>query len=246
MLGAQIKVFIADDEPVVHEGLARVLESDLRFEIVGHAENLEFSLVGVKACNPDVIYLDLSLPDISALDSIPLFKTASPEGAVVVFSMFGKTSLVQRAFRLGARGYVLKRAPTNEIAEATLAVHQGRYYLSSQIVDRVIRNFVDLCQTGMPVSKYDFLSEREQQVFRLMVEGLTTRQIAKNIFLSPKTIEKHRSSLIKKLGIQDIVGMVKYAIEIGVIDPYSWPRQAPSSAPSMGNYPSQKMGMRPQ
>ena len=223
MSADQIKIYIVDDHPIVHDGLIRSLESNPIFMIIGHADNAEAAIVQVRDAHPDVILLDLSLPGISGFDAIPLLKKASPGSGIVIFSMLGKENLIKRAIRLGALGYVLKGAGSHEIAEAIVAAHQGEHYLSAEIEHKVVNNYLDFCQTNAAVNKYDLLTEREQQVFRLMVEGFSTAKIAKNIFLSPKTVEKHRSNIIKKLGIQETVGLVKYAIEIGVIDPHSWP-----------------------
>lgn len=224
MSAEQIRIFVVDDHPIIHDGLEQGFRPLGGFTVVGHAENAESAIAQVAECLPDVILLDISLTGMSGLDAIPLLKKASPASAVVIFSMLDKESLVQRAIRLGALGYVLKGAGSGEIAEAILAAHQGAHYLSSQIEQRVVGNYLNFCQTNSPVNSYDLLTVREQQVFRLLVEGFSTARIAKHIHLSPKTVEKHRSSIVKKLGIQDTVALVKFAIEIGVIDPHSWPK----------------------
>lgn len=224
MSGDQIRIFIVDDHPIVHDGLEQGLGLLGPFMVIGHAGTAENAIVQVAECRPDVILLDISLAGMSGLEAIPLLKNASPVSAVVIFSMLDKESLIQRAIRLGALGYVLKGAGSKEIAEAVLAAHQGRHYLSSQIEHRVVGNYLNFCQANSPVNNYDLLTVREQQVFRLLVEGFSTAKIAKSIYLSPKTVEKHRSSIIKKLGIHETVGLVKFAIEIGVIDPHSWPK----------------------
>lgn len=219
----QIKIYIVDDHPVVLDGLTRRLESDPRFLIVGHADQAEAAIDQVRDAHPEVILLDLSLPGLSGFEAIPLLKQASPGSGIVIFSMLGQENLIKRAIHLGALGYVLKGAGGQEIAEAILAAHQGQHYLSSEIKSKVVENFLNFCQANAAVNKYDLLTAREQQVFRLMVEGFSTAKIAKHIFLSPKTVEKHRSNIIKKLGIHETVGLVKYAMEIGILDPHSWP-----------------------
>lgn len=219
-----IRIFIVDDHPIIHDGLEQGFRPEGGFTVVGHADTAESAIAQVSECLPDVILLDISLAGMSGLDAIPLLKNASPASAVVIFSMLDKEGLIQRAIRLGALGYVLKGAGSNEIAAAVLAAHQGRHYLSAQIEQRVVGNYMQFCKSNSPVNNYDLLTVREQQVFRLLVEGFSTAKIAKNIHLSPKTVEKHRSSIVKKLGIQETVALVKFAIEIGVIDPHSWPK----------------------
>jgi len=162
------------------------------------------------------------MSDMNGFDAMPLIKEISPESAIVIFSPLNKEILIRRALRCGALGYVLKKASGKEITEAIMAVHEGKHFLSSQIKDQVIQNYLSFCRDNLPVNKYDLLTKREKQIFRLMVEGLSTAKIGERIFLSPKTVEKHRSSITRKLGTQELVELVKYAIRIGIIDPHSW------------------------
>ena len=145
-----------------------------------------------------------------------------PDPEIVVLSMHKKEAYVHQVFASGALAYVLKASPSSDVLEAIRAVHRGEYFLSSKIRAEVIGAYLQN-RRGKPVVRgYDLLSEREQQVFRLMVEGNSTNQIADVLCVSPKTVEKHRTNVRKKLGIHDLVAMVKYAIKIGIIDTELW------------------------
>jgi two-component system response regulator NreC len=129
---------------------------------------------------------------------------------------------VHQAFASGALAYVLKASPSSDVLEAIRTAHRGEYFLSSKIRAEVIGRYLESRKEQPAVRGYDLLSEREQQVFRLMVEGNSTNQIADVLCVSPKTVEKHRGNVMNKLGIHDLVGLVKYAIKIGIIDPELW------------------------
>lgn len=218
----QIKVFMVDDHPIVHEGIDHFLVSEQEFDMVGHSQSAEEALSKIRNCHPDVILLDISLPGMNGLELIPRLKKVAPKVEVVIFSMHNKEALIQQAFKLGALGYVLKGSSREQITAAIRAAYGGEHFLSSQIEANVINNFLQSCKNKKPVSKYDELTEREQEVFRLMVEGKSTAEIANVLCITTKTAEKHRGNVMKKLNVHELVGLVKYAIEIGIIDPYSW------------------------
>jgi two-component system response regulator NreC len=133
--------------------------------------------------------------------------------------MYEKEAYVHQALDAGALGYVLKASPSTEVLEAIRAARRGEYFLSSKINAEVISAYLKSRKEKPAVRGYDLLSEREQQVFRLMVEGNSTNQIADILCVSPKTVEKHRSSVINKLDIHSPMKMVQYAIKLGIIDP---------------------------
>jgi two-component system response regulator NreC len=191
-------------------------------EVIGEAEDGRQALEKAKSLRPDVTLLDIAMPGLSGLEAVRLIKEAVTHTQIVVLSMHKKEAYVHQAFASGALAYVLKASPSSDVLEAIRTAHRGEYYLSSKIKAEVIGRYLESRKEKPAVRGYDLLSEREQQVFRLMVEGNSTNQIADVLCVSPKTVEKHRGNVMNKLGIHDLVALVKYAIKIGIIDPELW------------------------
>jgi two-component system response regulator NreC len=217
-----MKILISDDHEIVRQGLKQLIDDQKDMAVVGEAQDGRETLAKVKSLRPDVLLLDISMPRLSGLETLCLIKETMPDLRIVVFSMHKKEAYVRQALATGALGYVLKASPRTEVLAAIRAAYRGEYFLSHEINASVINTYLETRKASPPTSGYDLLSEREQQVFRLMVEGNTTRQIADLLFVSPKTVEKHRANLMKKLGVRDLVEMIKYAIKINIIDPEHW------------------------
>ena len=217
-----IRVLIADDHAVVREGLRKLLEEQTDMNVIGEANDGLLTVKKAKSLKPDVALIDIQMPGLNGLEAVNLIKEAVPEIEVVLLSMHKKDAYVHQALVAGAKGYVLKASPTSDVLEAIRTVHRGEYYLSSKVNSNLITAFLQ-SKTEKPVATgYDLLSEREQQVFRLLVEGKSSAEIADILCISSKTVEKHRANTMKKLDIHNMVEMVKYAIKIGVIGPELW------------------------
>jgi two-component system response regulator NreC len=217
-----MKILIADDHAIVRQGLKQLLNSQTDMEVVGEAKDGQEALEKAKSIRPDVTLLDIAMPGLSGLEAVRLIKEAVPHAAIVVLSMHEKEAYVHQAFSSGALAYVVKASPSSDVLEGIRAAHRGEYFLSSKIRAEVIGRYLESRREKPAVRGYDLLSDREQQVFRLMVEGNSTNQIADVLCVSPKTVEKHRGNVMNKLGIHDLVALVKYAIKIGIIDPKLW------------------------
>ena len=218
----RIKVLLVDDHPIVRQGLRLLLSGQDDMEVVGEAASGPEALKALRPTPPDVAFVDLSMPRMSGFEAVSAIRQEAPETRVVVFSVHDREEYVHRALAAGALGYVLKGAAADEILEAVRAVARGDYFLSSKVRADIIDLYIRCRNEIGPKEAYDHLSEREQQVFRLLVEGETTGEIAGHLYISPKTVEKHRANIMKKLGINDLLGMVKYAVRVGIIDPGLW------------------------
>ncbi|HPL62724.1 MAG TPA: response regulator transcription factor [Syntrophales bacterium] len=166
--------------------------------------------------------LDIAMPRLSGIEAIGLIRESAPETKIVVLSMHDKESYVQQVLAAGALGYVLKASPSSDILEAIRSAHRNDYFLSSKLRAEVIGAYVRKAPQSKTLRGYDLLSEREQQVFRLVAQGRSTAEISRILCVSPKTVEKHRAAVMSKLGIHDRMEILKYAIRIGVVDPELW------------------------
>jgi two-component system response regulator NreC len=218
----KIKVLIADDHAIVREGLRQLLNGQTDMEVAGEAEDGRQALEKVKSLHPDVILLDIAMPHLSGLEVISLIRETAPETQVVVLSMHSKETYVQQVLSSGALGYVLKASPSTDILEAIRMAHRDEYFLSSRLKAEVIGKYLKTKRSAPALRGYDLLTEREQQVFRLVAQGHSTSQIADILCVSPKTVEKHRTSLMNKLGVHDRLELLKYAIKVGIVDPELW------------------------
>lgn len=218
----KIRVLIADDHAVVREGFRKVLEEQSDMEVVGEAGDGKEAVNKVKKLKPNVALMDIAMPELTGLEAVQLMKEAVPETEVVLLSMHNKDAYVHQALSGGAKGYVLKASPSSEVVEAIRKVHGGEFFLSSKINSKLITSFLKRQTEKPPESGYDLLSDREQQVFRFLVEGKSTSDIADILCISTKTVEKHRANTMKKLDLHNMVSMVKYAIKIGIIGPELW------------------------
>jgi DNA-binding NarL/FixJ family response regulator len=218
----KIRILIADDHAIVRDGLRQLLNSQADMEVTGEAEDGREALKKVKTLRPDVILLDIAMPRLSGLEVISLIREASTATQVVVLSMHAKETYVQQVLASGALGYVLKASPSTDILEAIRTAHRGEYFLSSRLKAEVIGQYLKTRPAAVAVRGYELLTEREQQVFRLVAQGHSTAQIAEVLCVSAKTVEKHRTSLMNKLGVHDRMELLKYAIKIGVVDPELW------------------------
>jgi two-component system, NarL family, response regulator NreC len=218
----KIGILIADDHAIVRDGLRQLFNNQNDMEVVGEAEDGKQAMEKVKALHPDVTLLDIAMPQLSGLEVITLIKESVPKAKIVVLSMHSKETYVQQVLAAGALGYVLKASPSSDILAAIRAAYRGEYFLSSKLKAEVIGKYIKGTSGTPSVSGYDLLTEREQQVFRLVAQGHSTGRIADILCISLKTVEKHRAGIMNKLDIHDRFELLKYAIKIGVVDPELW------------------------
>lgn len=205
-----IRLFVIDDHPVVREGLVAALEDDPEFRVAGAAGSFEEALPSVTSSRPDVILLDLELPGTGGLQAIPMLVEAQPEARILIFTAYDTDERVLGAIRSGARGYLLKGAPMQEIAQAIRAVHAGESYLQPRIASKVLAEFD-------PHRHTTALSPRQREVLRLVAEGQTNRQIAASLHVTERTVKFHVTTIMKKLGADNRAHAVALATERGLL-----------------------------
>ena len=211
-----IRVILADDHAVVRDGLRSLLESEGDIVVVGDVANGRLAVQRAQQLGPDVVVMDIAMPELNGIDAARQIREVSPSTRVVILSMYSTAEHIRHALQAGAQGYLLKESAGTEVVQAVRAVHAGRRYLSQQITETMIGDYV-LQRAADPVEDpLARLSAREREILQLVAEGKTSAQIAKILNLSPNSIATYRSRLMRKLGIGDVAGLVKFAIQHGL------------------------------
>ncbi len=212
-----IKVFIADDHAVVRDGLRALLEAQPEISVVGDASDGRQAVSQVISLNPDVVIMDISMPELNGIDATRQLLESNPQLKVIILSILGTTEHVFRSLQAGARGYLLKESAGREVVDAVLAVAAGKRYLSQPITETLVVDYVRQREQAAEKSPLETLSAREREILKLVLEGKSSAEIGKQLFLSAKTVETYRSRMMRKLGISDLPGLVKFAIQHGLI-----------------------------
>lgn len=205
-----IQVFIVDDHPMVIEGVKMLLKDSALIEISGVATDAYQALELLKSQPADVILVDINLPDLNGIELCGKLKKQYPDLKVLGLSTFKERSYITRMIAQGASGYLLKNASKEELEEAVTAAYRGRMYLSME-VSKVIT------QAGAPLPEIPLLTRREKEVLGLIADGFTNNQIAKQLFISPLTVDSHRKNLLAKFGARNTAALVRYAVEYKLV-----------------------------
>lgn len=208
-----IRIVVADDHRIVRQGIHELLAEDQEFDVLGEAETAQQALQLVSGLQPDVLVLDLVMPGGSGLKLLGDLKSLGSLTKVVVLTMHNSQAFVQEALQLGALAYVTQDSGIEELAQAVRQAAKGRRFLSSDVSEGLLE------RTGGPGSRQSRLSGREQQVLTMSAEGLTARQIGLSLSIGRRTVEMHRYSAMRKLGLANQAQLVRYAMEHGFIPP---------------------------
>jgi DNA-binding NarL/FixJ family response regulator len=208
-----IRILIADDHGVVAEGLKHLIEAQSDLEVVAIVPDGREAVRVAKEMQPDVVLMDLSMPELNGADATRAILERDPKCRVIVLSMYAEREYVRRALKAGAAGYVVKRSAAKEVVDAIRAVNAGQRYLSPRVADVVIDDYAGDGKGDL----LEKLSAREREVLQLLAEGRTGAEIAARLSLSQKTVETYRARLVEKLGIRDVAGLVKFAIQRGLV-----------------------------
>jgi DNA-binding NarL/FixJ family response regulator len=210
-----IRVLLADDQGLVRAGIAMMIGQQADMKVVGEAENGRGAVELARTLFPNVVLMDISMPDLNGIDATQQIAALSPAPKVIALSGRADRRAVVDILRAGASGYVVKNAPPEELMLAIRTVVHGKIYLSSQIAGGVLDDFRRYVPaSGSP--EYASLSSREREVLQLMAEGKSTKQIAAVLTLSKKTVDNHREHLMSKLNVSTLAELIKYAIREGL------------------------------
>ena len=223
MATTKVRILIADDHSVVRSGLRMLLKSSPRFSIVGEAADGEEAVKMTERLKPDVAILDISMPKLNGIETARMIKERQPDTKVIILTVHEDEEYVYQILRAGASGYVLKNAGKKEIFSAIRSAIAGEQFFSPGISKVIIEGFIrqdrekGRQQETKPGNSHSILTKRETEVLHHIAEGRTNKEIAETLFLSFRTVNTHRANIMQKLGIHDTAGLVRYAINLGLV-----------------------------
>jgi len=215
---AKIRILLADDHALVRSGIAALLQMHEEFEVVGEAGDGQEAIEKTVQLSPDIVLIDISMPGISGIEATKVIRKKCPDTAILVLSMHDSEEYVYQIFRSGADGYLLKSARKEEVLTAVRTVAAGGRYFSPKIADVLLNGYVRKGLSKKAGASADELplTSREQEVLALIGEGLTNQQIADRLFISPRTVDTHRTNIMQKLDIHTAAQLVRFAIDRGL------------------------------
>jgi len=225
MTSEKTRLILADDHAIFREGIRSVLSANHYLEVVGEAATGLEVVDRVRDLRPDLVVMDIAMPEQSGIEATRQIVEQYPETRIIILSVHSKKTFIMEALKAGARGYVLKDSAGEKLLDAVQVVLKGECYLDSPVAAHIVDEFVHLPERAETDEETpERLTDRERQILRLIVEGMSNKKIADKLCVSPKTVENHRAHIMAKLGRHDVIGLVKYAIASGLVDPESWSR----------------------
>lgn len=210
-----IKILLVDDHAMFRAGIRSFLQLSCEFDVVGEAENGQDALQKIKELSPDIVVMDIAMPGMDGLSTTRLIKETIPDIKILLLTQHENREYILPALKMGASGYILKRAAADELVAAIKQVYSGKSYLDPYVTDVVVQDF-RYKKTGTEEG-YDSLTEREREVLLYLTKGCTNREIAETLCISFKTVDFHRTNIMRKLGIHNRVELTKYAMRNGLI-----------------------------
>jgi two-component system, NarL family, response regulator NreC len=211
------RIVIAEDHTILREGLKALLASSSELEVVGEAEDGRVAVRMASELKPDLILMDLSMPRMNGIEAIQEIKKQQPEIKILILTVYKTEEYVLASLQAGADGYILKETNHAEFLLAIKNVLMGKHYLSPEISGKVIEGYLKSKRDRAPLTTWDTLTSREKEILKLVGEGYKNREIADDLCISLKTVEKHRENLMKKLDLHTASALTSYAIEKGLV-----------------------------
>ncbi len=215
---SKAKILIVDDHRVVIEGIKSALQEHPEFEVVGEAVDGLQAVESARSLGPEIVIMDISMPNLSGIEATRQIKEFDPEIRIVIYSMYSDKEFVIDLFKAGISAYVLKDDPLADLILALEAVKGGGTYFSTMAPTVLLRHMEELEEKTESTDSYDTLSQREQEVFQLLAEGKSIKEIAGELFISPKTVESHKYNIMEKLQAASVVDLTRIAIRKNLIE----------------------------
>jgi two-component system response regulator NreC len=207
----RIKVLLCDDHTLFREGIKAILKDEASIEIVGEAADGRQAVAKALQLHPDVVLMDIAMPDLSGFDATRRILQSNAKAKVIILTMYEEEEVINRCLAAGASGYVLKDAPRAHLIHAIDVVNKGGQYMSSRALKKVVKQYVKGAKSM--ATGYERLSDREREVLKLLADGLALKEIAVKLVLSVKTVDAHKTNLMRKLDLHDRSELIKYAIQ---------------------------------
>jgi len=207
----RIKVLLCDDHTLFREGIKAILKDETSIEIVGKAADGRQAVAKALQLRPNVVLMDIAMPDLSGFDATRRILQTNAKTKVIILTMYEEEEVINRCLRAGASGYLLKDAPRAHLIHAIDVVNKGGQYMSSRALKKVVKQYVKGAKNA--AAGYERLSDREREVLKLLADGLALKEIAVKLVLSVKTVDAHKTNLMRKLDLHDRSELIKYAIQ---------------------------------
>lgn len=214
----KIRLLMVDDHEIVRAGLRMLLQTQPDIEIVAEASNGRDAVARARELQPDVVLMDISLPDVDGFQATQQIKRALPQTAVLALTMHESDEYFFKMLQAGASGYVPKKAAPTDLVSAIRTVHAGGVFLYPSLAKSLVQDYLGRARETDGRAALDGLTEREQEVLKLIADGLTNQEIAERLTISVKTVERHRANIMSKLNLHSRTELVKYAIRKGLIE----------------------------
>ena len=214
----KIGVLLVDDHTVVRQGLRALLASEEDMEVIGEAENGRQAVMAARKTPPDVVVMDVAMPLLNGLEATRQILKLAPTSKVLVLTSYGDDECVEQLMQAGASGYLIKQTAANDLLKAIREVQRGNAFFSPAIAKRLRDQCREAFTSGRATKKPTELTSREAEVLQLIAEGFSNKQIAGELSISIKTVEKHRQQVMNKLNIHDVAGLTRYAISKGMVE----------------------------
>jgi two-component system response regulator NreC len=214
----KVRLLVADDHKIFRQGIKKLLEEEPDLQVVGESADGRETVKKATELKPDVILMDIAMANLNGLEATKQIKKVLPETKVIMLTMHKNEEYVLQSFQAGASGYILKEGAVEELVSAIRSIYQDKSFLSPTVSKTLVDAYLRKMETGKTETPFDLLTDREREVLQLIAEGYTNREVAKQLFISVKTVEAHRAHIMQKLNIHDIAKLVKYAIQKGLVD----------------------------
>jgi two-component system, NarL family, response regulator NreC len=215
---SKIRVLLADDHTILRAGVRMMLNAQPDIEVVGEASDGRHAIAEAQRLQPDVILMDITMPDLNGIEATRQVKRVLPETRVLVLTMHENEEYLFQVLRAGASGYMLKEAADTELISAIRIITNGSFYLSSSAQSMMVGDYLQRVRSGEERDSYSELTEREREILKHVAEGYTNNQIAERLFISPKTVDTHRTHIMDKLNLHSRAELVKYAMRRGLLE----------------------------
>jgi len=217
----QIKVVIVEDHALMREGIKAIISREQNIQVVGESDNVDNGYEVVMKCNPDILLLDIALHGSSGIVLAKKLLAARSDLKIIIITAYSKIDYILESIESGVKGYILKESSPENLASAIEKVYDGEIYIDSYISNKVIKSLITKSDVKIAEdckSAYSKLSLREQQILKLLIDGISIKDIAEELFISSKTVENHKGSIMVKLKCKNMTELIRYAISIGLID----------------------------